>query len=113
LRVHRPVAGSPRILPGLASEPFPPADALMGRAAQMYWHREWLLRAGVPLFVLAEVNAGGLAITLRRPPQGPHVVSTRSATYLRRRTAASVLLGLTLAVVAGAAGTAALIVSFV
>jgi len=109
LRVHRPVACGVRILPSLASEPFPAAEALMGRANHMYWHREWVLRPGVPIFVLAEVRAGADAVTLRRPAKGPHVVSTRTATWLRRRTAINVILGLFLAVVGSAVGAAALI----
>jgi hypothetical protein len=86
---------------------------MMGRAAQMYWHREWLLRAGVPLFVLAEVDSAGPRLRLRRPARGPHVVSTRSATFLRRRTAVSVILGLAIAVLGGLGGAAAVIVHYV
>jgi hypothetical protein len=119
LRVHRPVAWGLRILPALASEPFPEAEALMGRMPQLYWHREWLLRGGVPLFVLAEVRGsrgasqGGSTVALRKPAKGPHIISTRSATSLRRRTAASVFGGLTIAVLAAVAGATALIVHFV
>jgi E3 ubiquitin ligase len=113
LRVHRPVAGGVRILPALASEPFPAAEMMMGHAAQMYWHREWVLRPGVPLFVLAEVNTGGETLTLQRPAKGPHVVSTRTARWLRRRTAAAVILGTLLAAVAAPAGAATLIIHYV
>lgn len=109
LRVHRPVVSGVRILPALASEPFPAADALMGRAGLLYWHREWVLRPGAPIFVLAEVHTGADAVILRRPAKGPHVVSTRTATWLRRRTAINVILGLFLAVVGSAVGAAALI----
>jgi hypothetical protein len=74
MRVHRPVARGVRILPGLASEPFPPAETMLGQVGQMFWHREWLLPTGVPLFVLAEVRTtrSGLALCRpdRRAPRG-------------------------------------------
>jgi len=111
LRVHRPVDRGLRILPALASEPFP--EAMATRVPQLYWHREWLLPAGVPLFVLAEVDVDGDSVALRRPVTGPHLVSTRRAASLRSRTAAAVIGGLTTAVLACAAGVAALIVHYV
>jgi hypothetical protein len=113
LRIHRPVRRRIRILPGLASEPFPPADVLIGQVTQLFWHREWLLPAGTPLFVLAEVQSHGSRLALRRPARGPHVVSTRRAGWLRIRTALSVLVGFTLAVAGAAAGAAALVIHYV
>jgi hypothetical protein len=113
MRVHRPVARGERILPGLASEPFPPAEAMTGQVGQLFWHREWLLPAGVALFVLGEVTSTGSGLALRRPARGPHVVSTRTAAWLRGRTALTVFGGLALATVGAVAGTAALIVHFV
>ncbi|HEY7225367.1 MAG TPA: GIDE domain-containing protein [Micromonosporaceae bacterium] len=112
MRVHRPVVGSLRILPGLASEPFPAPDALLGRVARMYWHREWVIRPGAPLFVLGEVGSAGDRLTLARPRRGPHVVSTRTAGWLRVHSGLAVFGGLALAVVAGVAGAYLLIVHY-
>jgi hypothetical protein len=111
LRVHRPVARGLRVLPGLAWKPFP--EALDPRVPQLYWHREWLLPAGVPLVVVAEVDAQGESVALRRPAKGPGLVTTRSASSLARRTAAAVIGGTIMAVLAGAAGAGALIVHYV
>jgi hypothetical protein len=113
MRVHRPVAQSLRILPGLVSDPFPDAEVLMAPTSRMYWHREWLLRAGAQLFVLGQVRADGSSVVVSRPAKGPNIVSTRTATSIRRRTALAVIGGLTTAVLAGSAGAAALFVHFV
>jgi hypothetical protein len=113
MRIDRPVARGVRILPGLVSEPFPAPEAMMGMVGQLYWHREWILRAGSPLFVLGELHTTDAGLELRRPDRGPHVVSTRTPGRLRARTAASVFGGSTLATVASAAATILLIVHFV
>jgi hypothetical protein len=110
LRIHRPIGRHIKILPGLASEPFPPAEALMGRVAQLFWHREWLLRAGAPLFVLAEVHTSGPRLVLRRPARGPHVISTHGARSLRLRAFCSVVVGFGLAAFGGIAGACLLLV---
>jgi E3 Ubiquitin ligase len=111
MRVHRPVACATRILPALASEPFP--DALVSRPPYRYRHREWVLRPGARLFVLGQVRSYGSRITLRRPDRGPHIISTRSIGWLRRQSAISAVGGLILTAVAGVAGAVILIVHFV
>jgi hypothetical protein len=113
MRMHRPLAQGLRILPGLASEPFPASDKMIGRVAQLYWHREWVLRPGTQIFVLGQVRSDGQRLSLQRPGQGPHVVSTRTAVWLRRSTAMSVFGGLLLATLGGLAGATLLIVHFV
>jgi hypothetical protein len=113
MRMHRPVAQGLRILPGLASEPFPPADKIIGRVGQLFWHREWVLRPGTRIFVLGQVRSDGRRLSLQRPGQGPHVVSTRTAVWLRRSTGVAVFGGLLLATLGGLAGAALLIVHFV
>ena len=52
MRVDRPEARPTRVLPGLVSKPFPDPDTMLATTQQMYWHREWIIRPGVPLFVL-------------------------------------------------------------
>jgi hypothetical protein len=113
MRVHRPLAQGLRILPGLASEPFPASDTIIGRVAQLYWHREWVLRPGTRIFVLGQLRSDGQRLSLQRPGQGPHVVSTRTAAWLRRSTAVSAFGGLLLATLGGLAGATLLIVHFV
>jgi E3 Ubiquitin ligase len=113
MRVDRPEAAATRVLPGLATKPFPDPDAMLGATQQMYWHREWIIRPGVPLFVLAEVEGRGARVWLRRPAKGPHVISTRPATTVRRRTALAVLASLLVAPAAAIAGAVVLIVHFV
>jgi E3 Ubiquitin ligase. len=107
MRVHRPLACAPRILPALATEPFPDADELMGRPPYLYRHREWVLRPGVPLFVLGQLRTVGSRVTLRRPDRGPHVISTWSVRRLRAWTAVVALGSLT---IAAGAGIAAIVV---
>jgi hypothetical protein len=113
MRIHRPIAQGLRILPGLASEPFPAADKIIGRVGQLYWHREWVLHPGTRIFVLGQVRSDGQRLSLQRPRQGPHVVSTRTAVWLRRSTAMSVFGGLLLATLGGLGGATLLIVHFV
>jgi hypothetical protein len=113
MRMHGPVPGRLRILPGLASEPFPAADKIIGRVGQLYWHREWVLRPGTRIFVLGQVRSDGHRLSLRRPSQGPHVVSTRTAVWLRRSTGMSAVGGVLLATLGGLAGATLLIVHFV
>jgi hypothetical protein len=109
MRVHRPLACAPRILPALATEPFPEADALMGRPPYLYRHREWVLRPGVPLFVLGQVRTVGSRVALRRPSRGPHIISTWSVQRLRAWTATVAIGGLALAASAGTGAIVALI----
>jgi hypothetical protein len=112
MTVDRPEARTTRVLPGLATEGFPDDDALMSSTRQTYWHREWIIRSGVSLFVLGQVETQESAVSLRRPAQGPHVISTRSAATVRRRTAVAVLSALVLGPVAAVSGTVALVVHF-
>ncbi len=98
MRVHRPIARGLRILPSLASEPFPAPEILMGQVQQLFWHREWLLRPGAPLVVLGEVRSSKGRVTLAKPERGPHIISTRRASALRLRKTAGVLGGFALAV---------------
>jgi hypothetical protein len=113
MRVDRPDPRPTRVLPGLVSKPFPDPDTMLATTQQMYWHREWIIRSGVPLFVLGEVEAQGRGVALRRPAQGPHVISTRTAATVRRRTAVAVLASLVLTPIAAIAGAVVLIVHFV
>ncbi len=110
MRVHRPIARRLRILPSLASEPFPAPEILMGQVQQLFWHREWLLRPGAPLFVLGEVRSSKGRVTLAKPERGPHIISTRRASALRLRRTAGVLGGFALAV-GGAAAAAILLIA--
>jgi hypothetical protein len=110
MRVHRPLACSPRILPALATEPFPEAEALMDRPPYLYRHREWVLRPGVRLFVLGQVRSRGSRVTIRRPDRGPHIISTWSLRRLRAWTSLVALGGLVVAVGAGVAAIVLLIV---
>jgi hypothetical protein len=113
MRVHRPVACATRVLPALASKPFPDADLLLGRPAVLYRHREWVLRPGAELFILGQVRSYGSWIMLRRPDRGPHVISTRPVGRLRVESAIAAIGGLALAVVAGAGGAVMMTVQFV
>jgi E3 Ubiquitin ligase len=113
MRVDRPEVRATRVLPGLVSQPFPDPDAMLGPTQQMYWHREWIIRPGVRVFVLGEVEARAMGVTLRRPKEGPHVISTRSATTLRRRAALAVLASLVITPITAIAGCVVLIVHFV
>jgi hypothetical protein len=108
MRMHGPVAGGVRILPGLAGKPFPPVEALVGRLAHLYWHREWVLPAGASLLVLGELTFADAGPVLRRPGRGPHVVSTRTHVSLTRRLAVCAVGWLAIATVAALAGAALL-----
>lgn len=110
MRVHRPLACAPRILPALATEPFPEADALMSQPPYLYRHREWVLRPGVQLFVLGQVRSIGSRVTLRRPARGPHIISTWSVGRLRAWTTVVALGSLAVAVAAGVGAIVLLIV---
>jgi len=138
MRIDRPAEAQPRTRSpdrrgGLRSLP---KD---GRTAHIYRHREWIIEAGAPLFVLGEVTriergahdaepgqsrppaevtqSGDLGITestgprlvLRRPARGPHVISTRDGRHLLRRFGWSALVSLILAV--GLAVTGGLLAS--
>jgi hypothetical protein len=109
IRMHRPAAGSLRILPGLASEPFPAAATMMVPAQRMYWHREWTIRPGMPLFVLAEVHSYGKRFALHRPTRGPHIISTVGVQRVRRGAAFAAVTGLAIAPLAGIAGAVLLV----
>jgi E3 Ubiquitin ligase len=100
--VHRPERRANRILPGLASAPIPAAAELFSGAAvrNTYHHREWIIRAGTPLYVLGEVAGRAGRVAVRRPAKGLHLISTRSAATLIRRARVLMLAGF------GAAGTA-------
>lgn len=111
MRVHRPVAVATRILPALASEPFP--DALVSRPPYQYRHREWVLRPGAALFILGQVRSYGPRVTLRRPDRGPNIISTRPFRRLRIESAVAAIGGLAVAVLAGASAAVILIVGFV
>jgi hypothetical protein len=113
MRVHRPVACALRVLPALASEPFPDSDRLMGRPPYLYRHREWVLRPGVDLFVLGQVLSSGTRITLRRPDRGPHIISTRPIDRLRVDSAVASIGGLALTAVAGVSAAVVMIGHFV
>ncbi len=113
MRVDRPEERTIRVLPGLVTKPFPEPDVMLGSTQQMYRHREWIIRPGVPLFVLGEVVARGAGVALRRPARGPHVISTRTAGTVRLRTALAVLAGLFIGPFAAIAGAILLIVHFV
>jgi len=112
MRVHGPLACATRILPALASEPFPDAQILMNRPPYRYRHREWVLRPGTRLFLLGQVRSYGSRVTVGRPDHGPHVISTRTIGQLRVQTAISALGGFALATVAGVAAAVTLIVHY-
>jgi hypothetical protein len=113
MQVHAPIARPVRVLPGLASEPFPDADVMMTPLQHRFTHREWILRPGAELFVLGQVQVAGARVQLRRPSRGPNIISTRSATQLRRRSALTALAGAILAVTAAVSGAVLLTVHFV
>jgi hypothetical protein len=108
LHVDRPVRAGVRILPALVSQPFPDAAGLMGR--DRYVHREWLIRSGTPVYVLAEASTTATGVVVRRPATGPHVLSTRSPAGLRRHHLATAVTGFGLAGIAVASGIAAFFV---
>ena len=112
IRVDRPTARGTRILPGLVTEPFPAAEAMMGQVQQLFWHREWILRAGTPLFVIGEVHGSGSRISLRKPARGPHIVTTLTPSRLRWRTAARAALGVVVGPLAVVAGGTLLLVHY-
>ena len=102
LRVDRPERRKDRILPGIASQPFPDAATLAGTGSvqNSYRHREWIIRAGTPLFVLGEVAGREARVVIRRPPKGPHLISTRGATQIRARARLGAVLALAVAAAA-------------
>lgn len=113
MRVYRPVACATRILPALASDPFPDTDMLMGYPPYRFRHREWVLRPGSELLVLGQVRSSGSRITLRRPDRGPHVISTRPIGRVRLELAVAAVGGLATAAAAAVAGVVLAIVHFV
>ncbi len=113
MRVHGATSRPVRVLPGLASEPFPEPDVMMTPIQHRFTHREWILRPGAELFVLAQLRGSAGRLQLHRPSHGPHIISTRTAAWIRRRTAFAALAGAAVAATAGNAGPVLLIVPFV
>jgi hypothetical protein len=105
IHVDRPARAATRVLPGLVSQPFPDAAGLMG--GDLYVHREWIIPGGTRLYVLGEATATAAGIVVRRPTNGPHLISTRSAGGLRRRALATAVIGF---VLSGAVAVAGVIV---
>lgn len=95
MRVHGARSVGTRILPALATEPFP--DTLVSQPPYRFRHREWVLRPGTELFILAQVRSYGPRITLRRPSKGPHIISTRSFRWLKLESGLAAVGGLALA----------------
>jgi hypothetical protein len=94
--IDRPDRAPTRALPGLATRPFP-EDLL---SPDVYVHREWIIHAGTPLYVLAEAAGAAGGVVLRKPGRGPYTVSTRSPLAVRRRAFATAVLGFGLAAAA-------------
>jgi hypothetical protein len=113
MRVHGATSRPARVLPGLASEPFPEPDVMMTPIQHRFTHREWILRPGAELFVLAQLRGSAGRLQLRRPSRGPHIITTRTAAWIRRRSAFAALAGAALAATAGITGAVLLIVHFV
>jgi hypothetical protein len=78
MRVHRPQRRATRVLPGVASQPFPEAAELFsgGPVRNAYHHREWVIAPGTALIVLGEVTTRGGQVVIRRPARGWHLIST-------------------------------------
>jgi hypothetical protein len=111
MRVHRPQRRATRVLPGIVSQPFPEAADLMNSSIQnFYRHREWIIQAGTPLFVLGEVAGRGSRVAVRRPARGLHLIATRGRTELIRWTGAGAGAAFTAALVALVAGVLVLVV---
>jgi E3 Ubiquitin ligase len=104
--VHHPERRANRILPGIASAPIPAAAELFsgGAVRNSFHHREWIIRAGTPLYVLGEVAGRGARVAIRRPAKGLHVISTRSGLMLIRRARVLMLGGFVAAAVCLAFG---------
>jgi hypothetical protein len=114
MRVYRPQRRATRVLPGIVSKPFPDAAELMNNSIQnFYRHREWIIRAGTPLFVLGEVAGRGSRIAVRRPARGLHLISTLGRTQLIRRTGIGAAIGLGVSAVCLVAGVVVLLVAIV
>lgn len=113
MRVDRPLRRGTRTLPGLVSKPFPDGTAEGVSAPGTYHHEEWIIRAGVPLYVLGEVIARPPHVMVRRPAKGPHLISTRDTVGLIRRTAIATIAYSTVAVLGLIAAVRALIVGLV
>jgi hypothetical protein len=97
--IHQPERRANRILPGIASAPIPAAAELFsgGAVRNSYHHREWIIRAGTPLYVLGEVAGRGARVAVRRPARGLHLISTRSRQALIGRARLLMLGGFALA----------------
>lgn len=93
--VHRPERRANRILPGIASAPIPAAADLFsgGAVRNTYHHREWIIRAGTPLYILGEVGGRAGRVAVRRPAKGLHLISTRTGPTLIRRARILMLAG--------------------
>ncbi len=74
--VIRPQRRPTRILPGIASQPFPEAALMAGGVQNFYRHREWIIQTGTRLLVLGEVGRSGNAVVIRRATSGANLVST-------------------------------------
>lgn len=107
-QVDRPTPAGARQLPGMASRPFPDADALM--SPDRYDHREWVIHTGTPLYVLAEAVTLPEGIVLRRPGRGPSLVSTRSLGGVRRRALMTAVTAFAVAILALAGSVAGFVV---
>jgi E3 ubiquitin ligase len=98
LHIERTDRAPTRTLPGLVTKPFPEDAGMM--SPDLYVHREWVIRTGTPLYVLAEAATGPGGIVLRRPSKGPHLVSTRSVQWVCRRALANGVLAFLIAAAA-------------
>jgi hypothetical protein len=97
--VDRPERRANRILPGVASAPIPAAAELFsgGAIRNSYHHREWIIRAGTPLYILGEIAGRGARVAVRRPAKGLHLISTRSRPALIGQARLLMLTGFALA----------------
>lgn len=111
MRVHRPQRRATRILPGVASQPFPdPGDLMSSSIQNFYRHREWIIQAGTPLYVLGEISGRGGQVAVRRPAKGLHLISTLGAARLTRRAYLAMVSSLAAAAACLVAGVVVLIV---
>ncbi len=112
MRVHRAERRANRILPGIASKPIPESAELFsgGMIQNTYHHREWIIRAGTPLYVLGEVSGRGSRVAIRRPARGLHLISTRGAAQLVRRARTAMVAGFAAAAALLALGIVLLVV---
>ncbi len=111
MRVTAPERRGSRILPGIASQPIPDAADLFsgGTVRNSYHHREWIIRAGTPLYILGEVTGSGAGVAVRRPANGLHIISTRDARKLIRRALGLMILGFAAAAISLIGGLALIV----